>query len=87
MAPGKPIWWGSVGMQGWRSGMEDAHINDTVELTGEAPVTQPNGPAKHPTGYRHAGMDGHGGARVAEFVKEYFKEAFITTEEFKKADY
>ena len=25
-------WWGAVGMQGWRTGMEDAHIGTKITL-------------------------------------------------------
>jgi len=82
MTPNCPIWWGSVGMQGWRSGMEDAHINDTIKLVGEKSFRLPNGVDDWPTGYIHAVMDGHGGARVAKFVGEHFVETLKNTEEF-----
>ena len=32
-------------------------------------------------------MDGHGGARVAKFIKEHFKESFIGNDAFKAKDY
>lgn len=69
------VWWGCVGMMGWRSGMEDDHINETIELHDGT------------TGYLHAVFDGHGGRRVAKMARENLKDYLRETKEFKKGDY
>jgi protein phosphatase PTC2/3 len=52
--------WGACAMQGWRCGMEDAHICEEVKL--------PSGDI----GYVFGIFDGHGGAEVAKFVETHF---------------
>ena len=47
-------------MQGWRCGMEDAHICEEVKL--------PSGDI----GYVFGVFDGHGGGEVAKFVEANF---------------
>ena len=50
-------WWGVCSMQGWRSGMEDAHICQPVNL------------GKGERGMLFGVFDGHGGKEVALFTK------------------
>ena len=50
-------WWGACGMQGWRTGMEDAHICEPLEL-GEGEK-----------GILFGVFDGHGGPEVSKFTK------------------
>ena len=68
------FYWGACGMQGWRSGMEDTHICQSVEIEGSY-------------GMLFGVFDGHGGKEVAEYVKENFKKEFIKNENFKKGKY
>ena len=43
-------WWGSCSMQGWRTGMEDAHISEQIDLPGGSGIAMLFGV-----------FDGHGG--------------------------
>lgn len=52
--------WGATGMQGWRTGMEDAHIANEISL-----------PANK-KGMLFGVFDGHGGQEVAEHAKANF---------------
>lgn len=61
-------------MQGWRSGMEDTHICQSVEIEGSY-------------GQLFGVFDGHGGKEVAEYAKDMFKKEFIKNEQFKAGDY
>ena len=57
--------WAACGMQGWRVGMEDAHI--------ALPVTLPRRPSAAAPWTRTAlfgVLDGHGGAEVARFSSD-----------------
>jgi protein phosphatase 2C family protein 2/3 len=67
--------WGAVGMQGWRTGMEDTHIADKIDL--------PDGEE----GLLFGVFDGHGGQEVATFAKEKFKKCFINQAAFKSQKY
>ncbi len=53
--------WGACSMQGWRTGMEDAHICDSIKLPGGK------------KGMLFAVFDGHGGKEVALLAKDKFK--------------
>lgn len=53
--------WGACAMQGWRCGMEDAHV--AFEVKGD-----PNGACVYGV------FDGHGGKEVAEFCKEHIQD-------------
>lgn len=50
--------WGACSMQGWRCGMEDAHIAREIKL-----------PATKDTGMLFGVFDGHGGKDVALFAE------------------
>jgi len=52
--------WGVCSMQGWRVGMEDSHIAESIDLPNK---TQ---------GSLFGVFDGHGGKEVAVFAKENF---------------
>eukprot|EP01064_Diplonema_japonicum_P016234 TRINITY_DN24230_c0_g1_i1.p1 TRINITY_DN24230_c0_g1~~TRINITY_DN24230_c0_g1_i1.p1 ORF type:complete len:387 (+),score=136.48 TRINITY_DN24230_c0_g1_i1:31-1161(+) len=62
----------SVGMQGWRKGMEDAHI---AKLKGDDDEAI------------YAVFDGHSGAEVAKFAAEKLETHLKGTEEWAKKDY
>lgn len=64
------FYWGACGMQGWRSGMEDTHICQPVEIPGGY-------------GQLFGVFDGHGGKEVAEYVRDNFRKVFIANENFK----
>lgn len=68
------FYWGACAMQGWRSGMEDSHICQSVEIEGSY-------------GNLFGVFDGHGGKEVAEYARENFKKEFIKNEKFKQGDY
>ena len=53
--------WGACSMQGWRCGMEDAHICSNIDL--------PDGSV----GTLFGVFDGHGGREVAVFAEHNFK--------------
>lgn len=68
------IHWGACAMQGWRCGMEDAHINFKVKGdTNDALV--------------FGVFDGHGGKEVAVFCKENIQAMFEKQLEAAKGDY
>jgi hypothetical protein len=54
--------WASCGMQGWRNGMEDAHI------------CLPELPAPWDTVAMFGVLDGHGGEQVAKFCEKHLPE-------------
>lgn len=62
-------------MQGWRCGMEDAHICE--------PITLPDGGK----GMLFGCFDGHGGKEVACFAEEAYKGKLINDPEFKNKNY
>ena len=64
--------WGACSMQGWRSGMEDTHICQSVPLP------------ENYKGMLFGVFDGHGGKEVADFAKENFKKKFVSREKFKE---
>lgn len=60
-------------MQGWRNGMEDAHILE-MNINGE--------------GISIFGVfDGHGGKEVAQFVEKHYIEEITKMEEYKQKDF
>lgn len=63
----------SVGMQGWRMGMEDAHIQN-IDFDGEDKAI-------------FGVFDGHGGPEMAEFVSVNFIPELLKQPEYKKANY
>lgn len=65
---------GSSGMQGWRTGMEDSHVN-ILSFDGD------------PGAALFAVFDGHGGAEVAQFCKRRIAEALPTTQQFQDCAY
>lgn len=67
------VTWGCSFMQGWRKGMEDAHIMD-MDI----------GP-KHDT-QLFGVFDGHGGREVAVFVGRHFTEEFVKNEAYLRGD-
>lgn len=66
--------WGACAMQGWRSGMEDSHICEPVDI-------------QNNYGMLFGVFDGHGGKEVAEWARENFKKQFIQNGNFKAGDY
>lgn len=63
--PDVPCAWGVVDMQGWRKGMEDAHVAVTD-------ISLPDGGGKVHSDAKVFGVfDGHGGAEVARFCSLY----------------
>lgn len=62
-------------MQGWRCGMEDAHIATECDLGGGH------------KGMLFCVFDGHGGKEVAVFAEKKFKEIFINLPAFKSKNY
>jgi len=69
------MWWGAVGMCGWRGGMEDAHINEPIQL--------PDGD----WGMLFAVFDGHGGKRVASYAAKHLPAWLTSRPAWKKKDY
>lgn len=59
-------------MQGWRKGMEDAHIA-ALDIEPDISV--------------FGVFDGHGGCEVAHFVANHFVEELKKSENFRKGDY
>ena len=68
------IWWGACSMQGWRCGMEDAHIADEITASGEVCML-------------FGVFDGHGGKEVALLAKERFRETLVNLEDYKNKNY
>lgn len=65
----------AVGMQGWRCGMEDAHISRAISLPGGD------------KGVLFGVFDGHGGKEVAEFARDNFSKTLEALPEFKAKNY
>lgn len=65
---------GACGMQGWRRGMEDAHLA-VPDLLGDGRMSL------------FGVFDGHGGCGVARFAARHLPELLKATEAFKRADY
>mmetsp|Transcript_38870 Transcript_38870/g.44250 ORF Transcript_38870/g.44250 Transcript_38870/m.44250 type:complete len:319 (+) Transcript_38870:47-1003(+) len=64
--------YGASGMQGWRTGMEDAHItNENLETQTAL----------------FAVFDGHGGPEVAQFSSRHFGELLLKQAPYKSGDY
>jgi serine/threonine protein phosphatase PrpC len=63
--------WGLCSMQGWRTGMEDAHIAVPIEM-----------PKSKGKGMLFGVFDGHGGKEVAVFAEENFKKTLEGLPEF-----
>lgn len=74
--PDVPCSWGVVDMQGWRKGMEDAHVAVTdislPESTSDAKV--------------FGVFDGHGGAEVARFCGLYLVSVLTQQESWKNGN-
>ena len=68
------VWWGACSMQGWRCGMEDAHIAVEVTESGETCIL-------------FGVFDGHGGKEVAMFAEDRFKNILVSNADFKKKEY
>ena len=68
-------WWGACSMQGWRTGMEDAHISESIALPGNQ------------TGMLFGVFDGHGGKEVAMFTQKHYKNKLMGDPEFKNKNY
>jgi serine/threonine protein phosphatase PrpC len=68
--------WGATGMQGWRTGMEDAHIASSIDL-----------PKSNNKGMLFGVFDGHGGQEVAEHAKIHFQRILESQKEFKSGEY
>jgi protein phosphatase 1G len=60
-------------MQGWRKGMEDAHITHLDLVPGEVSI--------------FGVFDGHGGQEVAQFVEDNFLKEISKLDSFKSRDY
>lgn len=74
--PSAPVAWGVVDMQGWRKGMEDAHVaqtNVTVPAHLQSWDTPNNGNDNNTDahGKVFGVFDGHGGPEVARFCQLY----------------
>ena len=70
--------WGACGMQGWRSGMEDAHICQSVMI--------PSSPGEYKA-MLFGVFDGHGGQEVAEYSRENFRKKFMKQKAFKDGNF
>jgi protein phosphatase 1G len=73
--------YGAGDMQGWRRGMEDAHITilDVMEGAEEMP---------HDKNISVFGVfDGHGGKEVAKYAAKYFKPILLSTPEFQNGEF
>ena len=55
------FYWGACAMQGWRSGMEDTHICEEVQIGNDIAML-------------FGVFDGHGGEEVAQYAKKNFKK-------------
>lgn len=65
---------GACGMQGWRRGMEDAHLA-IPDLTGDGRFSL------------FGVFDGHGGCAIARFAVRHLPDLLVATEAFKTEDY
>jgi len=65
---------GSSGMQGWRTNMEDTHVNE-LNFNGDAGAAL------------FAVFDGHGGSEVAQFCRVNLGKLFEATSQFKEGNY
>jgi len=77
---GKYVAYGCAAMQGWRTGMEDAHAL-VLRLEDSAPDA-----AQHPPKSFFAVYDGHGGYEVARFVARHLHKILEQSEKFKSGD-
>jgi len=66
--------YGSSGMQGWRTKMEDTHVNE-LNVEGDSGAAL------------FAVFDGHGGSEVALFSKKHISPALRETAQFKEGEY
>jgi len=69
-----PYTFGSSGMQGWRTNMEDTHVNE-LNFDGD------------PGAALFAVFDGHGGSEVAHFSKKHLGQSLRSTTQFKEGSY
>ena len=69
------VWWGACSMQGWRCGMEDAHICKTIDL--------PN----NQKGSLFGVFDGHGGKEVAQYAQNHYVQVLTENADFKQGKY
>lgn len=60
-------------MQGWRKGMEDAHLAHLDVIEGEVSI--------------FGVFDGHGGCEVAHYIANHFVDEIKKLESFKRGDY
>ncbi|CAM9471213.1 unnamed protein product, partial [Discosporangium mesarthrocarpum] len=72
--------WGAAAMQGWRTGMEDAHLA-SLNLR----QTEGEGSAEAPVAIFGV-FDGHGGAEVAKYCANHMCKTVRDTEGFKEGD-
>ena len=70
------VCWGACSMQGWRCGMEDAHIATLIDL-----------PKSKTKGMLFGVFDGHGGKEVAVYAEENFKRVLESMPEFQNESY
>jgi len=76
---GKYVAYGAAAMQGWRTGMEDAHA--TIVRLEEASKDE-----EHPPKSFFAVYDGHGGYEVARFASRHVHKILEESEKFKSGD-
>jgi len=77
---GKYVAYGCAAMQGWRTGMEDAHAL-VLRLRDTAPDAE-----DHPPKSFFAVYDGHGGYEVARYVSRHLHKILEESEKFKSGD-
>lgn len=65
--------YGASGMQGWRKGMEDAHITALDIIEGEVSL--------------FGVFDGHGGVEVAKYCEVHLIDELKNNDHFKRKDY
>ena len=68
--------WGLCSMQGWRCGMEDAHIAVSIDL-----------PKSKTKGMLFGVFDGHGGKEVAAYAEQNFKKTLESIPEFQAENF